>query len=88
MNLNDNTAEVIEHDPETTETSAATSEPIRLNAEKPPKYQIIGKFYEAILDPKGLSLDEWLGIQESIKEIERLSPHIELIVRLRKERNN
>lgn len=88
MNENDNAAEVIEPTSETTETNATATEATKFYAEKPPKNQIIGKFYEAILDPKGLSLEEWLGIQESIQEIERLSPHIELIVRLRKEKNN
>ena len=53
MNENDNTAEVIEPASETSETNATATEATKFYGEKPPKNQIIGKFYEAILDPKG-----------------------------------
>jgi len=87
MNLHANTAEVLENKPS---TNGAPSDQGQVATITPPRHgnKIIEQFYQAILDPKGLSLDEWLGIQESIKEIERLAPHIELIVRLRREKKS
>ena len=86
MNVQGNTAEIIDKSnsiPGISQNSRADQSniPAQKTANK-----IIDQFHQAILDPKGLSLNEWLDIQQSLKEIERLAPHIELIIRLRKDK--
>jgi hypothetical protein len=82
MQLHDNTAENTEGDIDATEGDHASGGQDAAPTE--PNNRIIAQFYDAILDPNEFSLEEWIGIQESISEIEKLAPHIELIVRLRK----
>jgi len=41
----------------------------------------------AILDSGKLELTQWLGLREQLLEIEELIPHIDLIIKLKKESN-
>jgi hypothetical protein len=44
---------------------------------------LIDEIKGAILDSGKLSLDEWMGLRDRLKEIERLVPHIDLIIELK-----
>lgn len=44
---------------------------------------LIDEIKDAILDSGKLSLDEWMGLRDRLKEIERLVPHIDLIIELK-----
>lgn len=44
---------------------------------------LIDEIKDAILDSGKLSLDEWMGLRDRLKEIERLVPTIDLIIELK-----
>jgi hypothetical protein len=44
---------------------------------------LIDEIKDAVLDSGKLSLDEWMGLRDRLKEIERLIPHIDLIIELK-----
>ena len=89
MSQQSNAAEIIQEKESTgREPIQSLERPAKTSGAPGPKNRIISQFYEAILDPRALSLQEWVGIQESIREIEKLAPHIELIVRLRRGRES
>ena len=44
---------------------------------------LIDEIKDAVLDSGKLSLDQWLGLRDRLKEIERLIPHIDLIIELK-----
>jgi len=46
---------------------------------------LVGELKKAILDSGKLELGQWESLREHIKEIETLIPHIELIIKLKKE---
>jgi len=47
---------------------------------------LIDELQEAILDSGKLSLPQWRELRERLREIERLIPHIDLIIQLRERR--
>lgn len=53
---------------------------IRAGAEKS---SLIDEINDAILDSGKLSLDEWKSLRARLKEIEKLIPHIDLIIELK-----
>ncbi|MGB1201574.1 hypothetical protein [Cognaticolwellia aestuarii] len=46
---------------------------------------LVGELKKAILDSGKLELAQWESLREHIHEIETLIPHIELIIKLKKE---
>ncbi len=44
---------------------------------------LIDEIKDAILNSGTLSLDEWMGLRDRLKEIERLIPTIDLIIELK-----
>ena len=46
---------------------------------------LVGELKKAILDYGKLELAQWESLREHINEIETLIPHIELIIKLKKE---
>ncbi|UUO23215.1 hypothetical protein FGD67_08315 [Colwellia sp. M166] len=46
---------------------------------------LVGELKKAILDSGKLELAQWESLREHINEIETLIPHIELIIKLKKE---
>jgi hypothetical protein len=44
---------------------------------------LIDEIKDAILNSGTLSLDEWMGLRDRLKEIERLVPTIDLIIELK-----
>jgi hypothetical protein len=44
---------------------------------------LIDEIKDAILDSGKLSLDEWMGLRDRLKEIERLIPTIDLMIDLK-----
>lgn len=44
---------------------------------------LIEEIKDAILDSAKLSLDDWKHLRNKLKEIERLIPHIDLIIELK-----
>jgi hypothetical protein len=44
---------------------------------------LIDEIQDAILDSGKLSLDEWIALRDRLKSIERLIPHIDLIIDLK-----
>lgn len=53
--------------------------------EKEDKNSLVGELKEAILDSGKLELKQWVSLRQHISEIEALIPHIELIIKLKKE---
>jgi hypothetical protein len=53
------------------------------DASQPDRKSLIDEIKDAILDSGKLSLDEWMGLRDRLKEIERLAPHIDLIIELK-----
>lgn len=53
------------------------------DASKTDGKSLIDEIKDAILDSGKLSLDEWMGLRDRLKEIERLVPHIDLIIELK-----
>jgi hypothetical protein len=47
---------------------------------------LIDEIEDAILDSGKLSLQEWMTLRLRLKEVERLAPHIDLIIALRQKR--
>lgn len=47
---------------------------------------LIDELQEAILDSGKLSLPQWRDLRDRLREIERLIPHIDLIIQLRERR--
>ncbi|AZQ85586.1 hypothetical protein EKO29_17270 [Colwellia sp. Arc7-635] len=52
--------------------------------EKQNENSLVGELKEAILDSGKLELAQWESLREHISEIEDLIPHIELIIKLKK----
>jgi hypothetical protein len=50
------------------------------------KKSIIDEIQDAMLDSGKLSLREWRALRERLREIERLIPHIDLIIHLKSQR--
>ncbi|HEX3133282.1 MAG TPA: hypothetical protein VHX44_06820 [Planctomycetota bacterium] len=46
---------------------------------------LIDEIKDAILNSGTLSLDEWMGLRDRLKEIERLVPTIDLIIELKQQ---
>lgn len=46
---------------------------------------LVGEIKQAILDSGKLELKQWQALRNQIKEIEELIPHIDLIIKLKKE---
>ena len=46
---------------------------------------LVDELKHAILDSGTLKLNEWISLRKKLKEIEDLIPHIDLIIRLKKE---
>jgi len=49
------------------------------------KNSLIGELKRAILDSGQLELGQWQSLRDHIREIETLIPHIDLIIKLKKE---
>lgn len=52
------------------------------------KKSIIDEIQDAMLDSGKLSLREWRALRERLREIERLIPHIDLIIHLKSQRKD
>lgn len=50
------------------------------------KKSLIDEIEDAVLDSGKLSLKEWMALRDRLKEIERLVPHIDLIIQLKSQR--
>ncbi|GAA5138734.1 hypothetical protein [Thalassotalea piscium] len=48
---------------------------------------LVSELKRAILDSGKLELTQWLSLRGHIREIEELIPHIDLIIKLKKESN-
>ncbi len=53
--------------------------------EKQSENSLIGELKEAILDSGKLELTQWQLLRQHISEIEALIPHIDLIIKLKKD---
>jgi hypothetical protein len=53
--------------------------------EKETENSLVGELKKAILDSGKLELAQWVSLREHINEIEELIPHIELIIKLKKD---
>lgn len=47
---------------------------------------LVDEIKDAILDSGRLSLADWVALRERLTEIERLIPHIDLVIRLKQEK--
>lgn len=47
---------------------------------------LVEELKQAILDSAKLELDQWQTLREQLREIEVLIPHIDLIIKLKKEK--
>ena len=47
---------------------------------------LVEELKQAILDSGKLELDQWQSLREHLQEIEALIPHIDLIIKLKKEK--
>lgn len=45
---------------------------------------LLEEIQAAVLDSGKLSLEGWISLRERLKELERLSPHIDLIIELKR----
>lgn len=52
------------------------------------KKSLIDEIQDAMLDSGKLSLREWRALRERLREIERLIPHIDLIIQLKSQRKD
>lgn len=52
------------------------------------KKSLIDEIQDAMLDSGKLSLREWRALRERLREIERLIPHIDLIIHLKSQRKD
>ena len=50
-------------------------------------HALVGELKKAILDSGKLQLGQWESLRTHIREIEELIPHIDLIIKLKKEKN-
>lgn len=57
---------------------------IRQSAEQ--RDSLIEQIKDAILDSGKLALNDWVKLRSILTEVERLIPHIDLIIRLKQER--
>ncbi len=55
-----------------------------LSKDENQKTDLITEIHEAILDSGRLSLEEWTALRDKLSDIERLIPHIELIIQLKR----
>ena len=46
---------------------------------------LVSELKKAILDSGKLELEQWFSLREQLQEIEELIPHIDLIIKLKKE---
>jgi len=53
--------------------------------DKKDEKSLVNELKRAILDSGKLELTQWLALREQLKEIEELIPHIDLIIKLKKE---
>lgn len=60
---------------------------LRINAfiEEVDENSLVSELKKAILDSGQLELEQWQSLREHIQEIEELIPHIDLIIKLKKE---
>ncbi len=49
------------------------------------KHSLVNELKQAILDSGKLELKQWLALRDQLREIETLIPHIDLIIKLKKE---
>ncbi len=49
-------------------------------------HALVSELKKAILDSGKLQLEQWESLREHIREIEELIPHIDLIIKLKKEK--
>ncbi|MCP4154729.1 MAG: hypothetical protein GY757_43815 [bacterium] len=54
-----------------------------IHAEQKEQRSLIEEIKDAILDSAKLSLNDWKALRQKLKEIERLIPHIDLIIQLK-----
>jgi len=52
------------------------------------KRSLIDEIQEAILNSGKLTLPEWIILRNRLREVERLAPHIDLIISLRQARSS
>ena len=53
--------------------------------EKQKNQALVGELKKAILDSGKLQLAQWESLRDHIREVEELIPHIDLIIKLKKE---
>ncbi|PCI59958.1 MAG: hypothetical protein COB35_10000 [Gammaproteobacteria bacterium] len=53
--------------------------------DKKDEQSLVSELKKAILDSGKLELVQWLSLREQLQEIEELIPHIDLIIKLKKE---
>lgn len=57
-----------------------------IRQEEGERKSLIDEIKDAILDSGKLSLGDWVMLRERLTEIERLIPHIDLVIRLKQDR--
>jgi tRNA C32,U32 (ribose-2'-O)-methylase TrmJ len=50
------------------------------------KHSLVAELKRAILDSGKLELEQWRLLREQLREVEELIPHIDLIIKLKKEK--
>ncbi len=50
------------------------------------KHSLVGELKRAILDSGKLELEQWRLLREQLREVEELIPHVDLIIKLKKEK--
>jgi len=50
------------------------------------RHSLLDEIKDAVLDSGKLSLEEWVRLRHQLKELERLIPHIDLIIQLKQAR--
>jgi len=68
-------------------SQADIDELLRINEfiDQKDEHSLVNELKQAILDSGKLELSQWQALREHIREIEELIPHIELIIKLKKE---
>lgn len=68
-------------------TQADMDNLLRINEfiEQVDENSLVSELKQAILDSGKLELDQWESLRDHIREIEELIPHIDLIIKLKKE---
>ncbi len=63
---------------------------LRINEfiEQEDENSLVSELKRAILDSGKLELSQWQSLRDHIREIEELIPHIELIIKLKKENSS